>query len=59
MPSGLYELFVNAYDLYHKTSREAAMHLFFDVLPIIVFTRQSDAVNRVFHNTYLQRLDIF
>lgn len=59
MPSGLYELFVNVYDLYHKKSREAAVKLFFDMLPIIAFTRQSDAVNRVFHKTYLQRLGIF
>lgn len=59
MPSGLYEIFVNVYDLYHKKSREAAMKLFFDMLPIIMFTRQSDAVNRVFHKTYLQRLGIF
>lgn len=59
MPSGLYELFVNIYDLYHKKSREAAMKLFFDMLPIIVFTRQSDEVNRAFHKAYLKRIGIF
>lgn len=59
MPSGLYELFVNIYDLYHKKSREAAIKLFFDMLPIILFTRQSNSVNRTFHKMYLQRLGIF
>ena len=58
MPSRLYELFVNVYDIYHKKSREAAMHLFFDMLIIMVFTRQSDAVNCVVHKTYLPRLGI-
>lgn len=59
MPSGLFELFVNAYRLYHEKSREAAMRLFFDMLPIIVFTRQSDSVNLSFHKMYFQRLGLY
>lgn len=59
MPSGLFELFVHAYRLYHEKSREAAMRLFFDMLPIIVFTRQSDSVNLSFHKMYFQRLGLY
>lgn len=59
MPSGLFELFVNVYRLYHEKSREAAMRLFFDVLPIIVFTRQSDSVNLSLHKMYFQRLGLY
>lgn len=59
MPSGLFELFVNVYNLYHKKSRDAATKLFFDMLPIISFTRQSDPLNRYFHKLYLKRVGIF
>ena len=59
MPSGLFELFVNVYRLYHEKSREAAMRLFFDILPILVFTRQSDSVNLGFHKRYFQRLGLY
>lgn len=59
MPSGLFELFVNVYNLYHKKSRDAAMRLFFDMLPIISFTRQSQPLNRYFHKLYFKRLGIF
>ena len=59
MPSGLFELFVNTYRLYHEKSREAAMRLFFDILPIIVFTRQSDSVNLSLHKRYFQRLGLY
>lgn len=59
MPSGLFELFVNVYRLYHEKSRDAAMKLFFDILPIIVFTRQSDGVNMNFHKLYFQRLGFY
>lgn len=59
MPSGLFELFVNVYRLYHEKSREAAMRLFFDVLPIIVFTRQSDSVNLSLHKMYFKRLGLY
>lgn len=59
MPSGLFELFVNTYRLYHEKSREAAMKLFFDILPIIVFTRQSDDVNLSLHKMYFKRLGLY
>lgn len=59
MPSGLFELFVNVYDLYHKKSRDAAMRLFFDMLPIISFTRQTPALNRYFHKLYLKHIGVF
>jgi dihydrodipicolinate synthase/N-acetylneuraminate lyase len=58
MPTGLFELFVNVYDLYHKKSRNAAMKLFFDMLPIISFTRQGD-LNLYFHKLYLKRIGVF
>lgn len=59
MPSGLFELFVNVYDLYHKKSRDAAMKLFFDMLPVISFTRQSPDLNRYFHKLYFKEAGIF
>ena len=59
MPSGLFELFVNVYKLYHEKSRDAAKALFFDMLPIISFTRQNQTLNRHFHKLYLQRLGVF
>lgn len=59
MPSGMFELFVHVYRLYHEKSREAAMRLFFDMLPIVAFTRQSDPVNWSFHKRYFQRLGLF
>jgi 4-hydroxy-tetrahydrodipicolinate synthase len=59
MPSGLFELFVNVYNLYHKKNRDTAMRLFFDMLPIISFTRQSPPLNRYFHKLYLKRIGVF
>ena len=59
MPSGLFELFVNVYRLYHEKSREAAKKLFFDMLPIIAFTRQNTTLNRHFHKLYLQHAGVF
>ena len=59
MPSGLYELFVSAYRLYHEKSRESAMRLLFDMLPIIVWTRQEMPLNLYFHKHYLQRIGVF
>lgn len=59
MPSGLFELFVNVYELYYKKSRTAAMQLFWDMLPIISFTRQSQPLNRYFHKLYFKRVGIF
>lgn len=59
MPSGMFELFVNVYRLYHENKRDAAMKLFFDMLPVISFTRQSEPLNRYFHKLYLKRAGIF
>ena len=59
MPSGLFELFVNVYKLYHEKSREAARRLFYDMLPIIAFTRQDQALNRYFHKLYLKEIGVF
>ncbi len=59
MPSGMFELFVNVYNLYHQGRREKAMELFFGMLPVISFTRQSQPLNRYFHKLYFKRLGIF
>lgn len=59
MPSGLYELFVNAYKLYHEKDRESAMRLLFDMLPIIVWTRQEMPLNLYFHKHYLKKIGVF
>jgi 4-hydroxy-tetrahydrodipicolinate synthase len=59
MPSGLFELFVNVYKLYHSGKRDKATELFFDMLPIISFTRQSQPLNRYFHKLYLKKIGVF
>ena len=59
MPSGLYELFVNVYRLYHEKDREHAKKLFFAMLPIISFTRQNTSLNLFFHKLYLTRIGVF
>ena len=59
MPSGMPELFVNVYELYHKGRREKAMELFFAMLPVISFTRQSQPLNRYFHKLYFKRIGVF
>lgn len=59
MPSGLFELFVNVYNLYHQDKRDKAIKLFFAMLLIISFTRQSEPLNRFFHKLYLKRIGVF
>lgn len=59
MPSGMPELFVNVYELYHQGKRDRAMQLFFDMLPVISFTRQSQPLNRYFHKLYFKRIGVF
>lgn len=59
MPSGLFELFVNVLKRYEQGNREGAKQLFFDMLPIIEFTRQSQELNRWFHKRYLREFGAF
>lgn len=59
MPSGMFELFVNVYDLYHAGKRDKATELFFGMLPVISFTRQSQPLNRYFHKLYLKKIGVF
>lgn len=59
MPTGLYELFVNVYRLYHEKDRDHAIRLFYDMLPIIVWTRQEMPLNIYFHKNYMKKLGIF
>ena len=59
MPSGMPELFVNVYELYHHGKRDKAMELFFAMLPVISFTRQSQPLNRYFHKLYFKRIGVY
>lgn len=59
MPSGMFELFTGVYKLYSSGNREAAKRLFYDILPIISFTRQGQSTNRKFHKRYLKSFGIF
>ncbi|MBQ1386917.1 MAG: hypothetical protein IIY75_08970, partial [Erysipelotrichales bacterium] len=59
MPSGLFELFTGVYKRYAAGNREAAKKLFFDILPIITFTRQGQSLNRKFHKRYMKAFGIF
>lgn len=59
MPSGMFEIFNNIYQLYHKKSREAAAKLYFDSLPCVLFTRQCFSLNRIYHKCYMKRIGVF
>lgn len=59
MPSGLFELWVKVYNLHTSGNRPAAQKLFYDMLPIVTFTRQSQELNRWFHKHYLKKLGAF
>ena len=59
MPSGLFPLWTKMYDLHTSGNREAAKKLFYDMLPIITFTRQSQELNRWFHKRYLVSFGAF
>ena len=59
MPSGLFELYTGVYNLYAAGKREAAKKLFYDILPIIAFTRQGQSTNRKFHKRYFKKMGIF
>lgn len=59
MPSGMFELWVRVYNLHASGNRPAAQKLFYEMLPIITFTRQSQELNRWFHKHYLVRFGAF
>lgn len=59
MPSGLFEIWTAIYKLHAAGRREAAVRLFYDVLPVIAFTRQDITINRAFHKRYFKCLGIF
>lgn len=59
MPSGLFELYTGVYKRYASGNREAAKKLFYDMLPIISFTRQGQSTNRKFHKVYMKTMGIF
>lgn len=50
---------MNVYQLYHQGKRDKAMELFFAMLPVISFTRQSQPLNRYFHKLYFQKIGVF
>ena len=59
MPSGLFPLWTKMYALHSEGNRAAAQRLFYDMLPIITFTRQSQELNRWFHKRYLKSFGAF
>lgn len=59
MPSGMFPLWTRMYALHSGGQREAAKALFYDMLPIITFTRQSQELNRWFHKRYLRSFGAF
>ncbi|MDD5954745.1 MAG: dihydrodipicolinate synthase family protein [Firmicutes bacterium] len=59
MPSGMFELWTKVYALHSSGNRAAAQRLFYDMLPIITFTRQSQELNRWFHKHYLKSFGAF
>jgi len=59
MPSGLFELYTGVYKRYASGNRETAKKLFYDMLPIISFTRQAQSTNRKFHKVYMKAMGIF
>lgn len=59
MPSGMFQLWTKIYSLHSSGNREEAKRLFYDMLPIITFTRQSQELNRWFHKRYLKTFGAF
>ncbi len=59
MPSGMFELYVRVHALHASGNRSAARKLFYDMLPIITFTRQSQELNRWFHKRYFKSFGAF
>ena len=59
MPSGMFEIRTRIYALHAAGNREAAKNLFYDMLPIVTFTRQSQELNRWFHKRYLKSFGAF
>lgn len=59
MPSGMFEIWTRIYALHAAGNREAAKNLFYDMLPIVTFTRQSQELNRWFHKRYLKSFGAF
>ena len=59
MPSGMFEIWTSIYALHAAGNREAAKKLFYDMLPIVTFTRQSQELNRWFHKRYLKSFGAF
>ncbi len=59
MPSGMFELWTRVYNLHASGDREGAKELFYAMLPIVTFTRQSQELNRWFHKRYLRTFGAF
>ena len=59
MPSGLFKIYVNSFNLYHKKGRDAGRKFFYAMAPIMLFTSQPDSVNECFHKEYFKRRGIF
>lgn len=59
MPSGLFSFWAKVYELHASGKREQAKKLFYDMLPVISFTRQDQALNRSFHKRLLKKMGIF
>lgn len=59
MPSGMFQLWTRVFELHSSGNRAAAQKLFYDMLPIITFTRQSQELNRWFHKRYLKSFGAF
>lgn len=59
MPSGLFSFWAKVYELHANGKREQAKKLFYDMLPVISFTRQDQALNRSFHKRLLKKMEVF
>jgi len=59
MPSGLFKIYVHSFALYHEKSRDAARKLFYDMVPLMLFTCQPGRINEYFHKNYFQKVGIF
>lgn len=59
MPSGLFPFWSRVYSLHRSGNRPAAQKLFYDMLPVIAFTRQDLVLNRTFQKRLLQKMGLF
>ena len=59
MPTGMHEIYTAIYDLYQQGNREAAQHLFYQLLPVLAFSNQHLDISIHFFKHLLYKQGIY